>query len=397
MSSPNTMSRSPKCLVAFVLEQTLGHVTHSENMERLAPERLSQSRVADSITIEFLPVPFESDRFGRLPGWSNWTVRASVRAGWILRAATRRNRRSFDAIFIHTQVPATLLRRRMSKTPTVVSLDATPRQYDALGEFYQHAPGRRWAETLKNRLHRACFRRASHLVTWSSWARDDLVSSYGIDAGRISVIPPGVDVDRWTPRFTGDTGGSPLQVLFVGGDLQRKGGQLLIEACQRLRADPSLPQFELHLVTNAEVVGDEPGVTVHRGLTPNSAGLIERFRSADVFCLPTFGDCLPMVLAEAGACGLPIVSTEVGAISEIVQHGETGLLIPPGDGEGLFQSLHRLLLDSDLRERYGRAARDLVLTEHNAGINVGRIIDLVADAAKHVSTPPSLGAGVGHG
>ena len=112
--------------------------------------------------------------------------------------------------------------------------------------------------------------------------------------------------------------------------MRRKGGDLLIEAVRALRAEDSLPIVELHLVTGAEV-SEEPGVFVHRGLTANSHRLIEQYHLADIFCLPTLGDCLPMVLAEAAAAGLPLVSTDVGAIHEIVVPGVTGALVPPGD------------------------------------------------------------------
>ena len=75
------------------------------------------------------------------------------------------------------------------------------------------------------------------------------------------------------------------------------------------------------------------------GSGPNSPELIELYHGADVFCLPTLGDCLPMVLSEAGAVGLPLVSTDVGAISEIVRDGETGLLVPVGDADALAAAL----------------------------------------------------------
>ena len=66
------------------------------------------------------------------------------------------------------------------------------------------------------------------------------------------------------------------------------------------------------------------------------------------------GDCLPMVLSEAGAVGLPLVSTDVGAISEIVRDGETGLLVPVDDVGALAAALHRLADDPDAAPPHGR-------------------------------------------
>lgn len=171
-----------------------------------------------------------------------------------------------------------------------------------------------------------------------------------------------------------------LEVLFVGGDLTRKGGDLLIEACARLRGRADLPEFVLHLVTGA-TVEPAPGVVVHHGLTANSPELIARFHAADVFALPTLGDCLPLVLAEAGAAGLPMVSTDVGAIGEIVVPGVTGELVRPGNVDDLTEALARLLGDRDVRRAYGDNARRLVEQEHDARANTTKLLALLATIA----------------
>ncbi len=80
-------------------------------------------------------------------------------------------------------------------------------------------------------------------------------------------------------------------------------------------------------------------------MQPNSPELIDLYHRSDVFCLPTMGDCLPMVLSEAGAAGLPLVSTAVGAISEIVRDGDTGYLVTPGDVPTLTGRLRDLVVD----------------------------------------------------
>ena len=169
-------------------------------------------------------------------------------------------------------------------------------------------------------------------------------------------------------------------MLFVGGDLARKGGDLLVSVAGKLRDDPSIPDFEVHLCTTAEVE-DRPGIVIHRGLTANSPELIEQYQLADVFCLPTLGDCLPMVLAEAGAAGLPLVSTDVGAISGIVREGETGHLIEPRSGEQLTAALTHLLTDAAARRSYGEAASALIHAEHDAAKNAGRIVEVLRAAA----------------
>ena len=362
----------------FALEQTLGHITHGKNLSALVPED-------DSVEAVFLPIDDALDGVWRhVPGWSNWTVRSGVRARRMLRTLFRDPwMHRPDALFVHSQVPAVLLGRWMTRIPTVVSLDATPLQYDALGEFYRHDVGSGPTERLKKWANERCFRRAAHIVTWSEWAKRGLVADYRVEAARITVIAPGVDVGRWAAPGRDEGVSGPIRVLFVGGDLERKGGRLLLEAARRLRAEQAergdIPAFEICLVTPTPV-DEEEGLVVHAGLTANSPELIEQYHLADIFCLPTQGDCLPMVLAEAGAAGLPLISTDVGAISEIVRDGETGCLIPPDDLDALVGALRKLLVDAAFRRSCGTEARRLVEQSHDAQVNAGAILGVMRAA-----------------
>lgn len=358
--------------VGFVLEQTLGHVTHAQNLRSIIPPD-------GAIAPRWAEVAWEIPSWGRaMPPVRNWTVRAGVRAR---RAIARLDRETpLDALFVHTQVPAVLAADWMARIPTVVSVDATPIQYDELGEHYGHARGAPAVERLKYLANRRCFDRAAHLVTWSDWAKQGLVDRYDVPPGKVTVIAPGVDVDAWTTGAPGPVGG-PIRLLFVGGDLHRKGGNDLLAAFRSLRARRADLEVELHLVTKTPVAA-EPGVVVHHGLGPNSAELRALYGRADIFCLPTSGDCLPMVLSEAGACGLPLVSTAVGAIPEIVRDGETGLLVPPRDRAALTAALERLVVDGALRRRLGEQASALVRRDYDARANAGRLVDLLATVAR---------------
>jgi glycosyltransferase involved in cell wall biosynthesis len=358
--------------VAFVLEQTLGHITHAANLRALVG-------ASDEISPVFAPIEYDVDGWpGRVPGYSNWTVRAGVRARRAIRAIRRDG--PIDAMFVHTQVPAILIPDVVRRIPTVVSLDATPIQYDELGEHYGHGTGGARAERLKWRANRDCFAAARAVVTWAEWTKCGLVDRYEVPADKVTVIPPGVDPGTWVartePRGTDD---APVRVLFVGGDLARKGGLTLIEAMRRLRS--AGVAVELDLVTRDEVAA-EPGIRVHHGLGPNSPGLIQLYQRADVFCLPTLGDCLPMVLSEAGAVGLPLVSTDVGAISEIVRPERTGLLVPPDDPEALAIALGRLAGDPGMRRKLGEEARRVVTAEYDAAANAERLIELLVAVAR---------------
>jgi glycosyltransferase involved in cell wall biosynthesis len=305
-------------------------------------------------------------------------VRAGLRARQAVAGITRQTH--LDALFFHTQVPAVLSSNWVRRIPSVVSLDATPIQYDSLGQFYSHQQGSAWLEHLKWKLNRDCFRAARQIVAWSQWAKQGLVDDYEVSAEKVTVIPPGVNAADWVcpmPRRPHDR---PVKILFVGADLERKGGLLLLEAFRALRPIG----VELHLVTRSKLP-EEPGLFSYTQMQPNSAALKQLYYESDIFCLPTYGDCLPMVLSEAGAAGLPVVSTRVAGIPEIVEDGTTGFLVPTGDVPALTDALKSLVRNPQLRLVQGQRAVDVVTREFDAQRNARRLLTLlkqVADTAR---------------
>jgi glycosyltransferase involved in cell wall biosynthesis len=295
-----------------------------------------------------------------------------------------------DALFFHTQVPAILAQRWLRKIPGIVSLDATPRQYDELGAFYKHEQGPAWLEAWKWRLNRDCFRSARRLVAWAEWTKVGLVQGYEVPADKITVIPPGVNVHEWRRPMPRVPHAGPIKILFVGGDLERKGGLLLLKAFRALRhlgpehLGPEHSGLELHLVTK-DRLAPEPDVFIYNNLEANSQPLKDLYHACDIFALPTFGDCLPMVLSEAGASGMAIISTNVAAIPEIVRNGETGLTVPSGDIVSLTQALRDLVTNPDYRMTLGERAMDHVTRHYDAPTNASRLLGLLkaeANAAR---------------
>jgi glycosyltransferase involved in cell wall biosynthesis len=353
--------------LAFVLEQTLGHITHSANLRAA----LSDDPAA---RISWLPIEHQSrNRWGRLPLISrNWTVASSLMARRELSRLARQG--PIDAYFFHTQVTALGALDLMRERPTILSLDATPLGFDTIGEAYGHRAGGSLAG-VKHRLTRTLFRRAAGFVTWSAWAKRSLVDDYGIAAGRVSVIPPGTDLSLWATERPARSADEPMRLLFVGGDFTRKGGADLLEACAPLLGD----RCELHVVTR-EAVAPRPGLVVHHGVAPNSPALRRLFAAADAFALPTHADGLPMAIMEAMAAGLPVISTPVGSIAEAVEPGVTGYLTPPGAVGDLRAAVTTLVEQPDLRRRMGQTARSIAERRYDAHANARRVRDLLLDA-----------------
>ena len=303
-------------------------------------------------------------------------MRSGLRARRLLATLARETR--LDVLFFHTQVPAVLCTDWIRRTPSVVSLDATPIQFDELGASYNHETGPAWLEQIKWKLNVDCFEAARHIVAWSTWTKDGLVKDYGVNPDKISIIAPGVTVSEWVvpDRYEGEARKGPVKILFVGGNLERKGGSLLVQAFRALKS----LNVELHLVTR-DKLASEPGLFVYNDVKPNSDILKKMYRACDIFCLPTFGDSMPMVLSEAGAAGLPLVSTRLAAIPDIVIDGQTGLLVPVGDVAALTEALRTLVEQPQLRRSLGVQAAQYV-TEHFDSVN--RTQELL-DLLKHVA------------
>jgi len=366
---------------AFVMEQALGHITHYRNL------RAFTDRQPDIAPV-WLPIPFEVSGLTRLVPLlrNNWSVRASWRARVALNRIPAGT--SLDAALFHTQVTSLFSIKFMKRVPSLISLDATPINYDTVGQHYGHrAAGGGLLDRKKYDMNRRAFHAAARLVTWSEWARQSLVEDYGVDGSRIRVLPPGasrpyfqIGQTRSAAAPAAQTG--RVRMLFVGADFRRKGGPTLLEAMAgRLGS-----LCELHVVTQSELVVP-PNVIVHRGLQANSPELLRQFAEADLFVLPTHADCLSLVLMEAAAAGLPVITTNVGALSEGLVPDRSGLLIPPGDTRALQAALTVMVDDPGRRQRMGRAGHAFALQKFDAESNNRLMLDHIGEVARSGTHP----------
>jgi glycosyltransferase involved in cell wall biosynthesis len=357
------------------MEQTLGHVTHYQNLSS-AVQRQSALRAT------WVLVPFQTAGLERLvPGYAtNWSLRASYRARRELGRALAA--RPHDALFFHTQVTSLFSLGLMRRVPSVISLDATPINYDSVAAAYGHRPASgTWLDARKHERNRSAFHAAAALVTWSEWAKASLVADYAVAPEKVNVLAPGAARPFFQIGLERDrraTPGRPVRLLFVGGDFVRKGGPLLLEALRAMRPSQA---FELHVVSG-HPVPEAPGLVVHREVLPNSPTLYRLFRDADAFVLPSRGECLSVALMEAAAAGLPLITTDVGALREAARDGENAIVVPADDGVGLRRALEAIVDDGALRARLGEAGHALATAKFDAERNDQRIVELVARIAR---------------
>jgi len=211
----------------------------------------------------------------------------------------------------------------------------------------------------------------------------------------------GVDLERFRqrePRVPRSTGEAP-SILAVGRLVQKKGFAILIRACAELRNQGV--RFQCRIVGDGEQRAEllELIASLNAGAVVELAGALPQDRilplyaQADVVALPCVQDqdgnrdALPTTLLEALACGLPVVSTPVVGVPEIVIDGQNGRLVPEGDVAALAAALKELLLSAELRERFGRAGR--LRAEHCFDLrqNVRALRELFPSPAR---TPPKF-------
>jgi glycosyltransferase involved in cell wall biosynthesis len=195
------------------------------------------------------------------------------------------------------------------------------------------------------------YRGAASIFSMSAFAARSLVQDYGVDAARVRVVGAGPNVAPGAPSAR-DARGAPA-ILFVGRRFAPKGGPDLLEAFAHVRR--SEPRATLWIVSQDAPARLPEGAISHGPL--DAAALAPLFAQATIFALPTLREAFGLAFLEAMAFGLPVVATEVGALPEIVAHGETGLLVPPRDPAALAAACTAFLSDPAGARRFGEAGR----------------------------------------
>src|SRR3954452_23092073 len=225
-----------------------------------------------------------------------------------------------------------------------------------------HAHGGNIQFWLTTPWRRALFRLAmlpAHRVV-AVWGAGERSLRRVLPHDRVALIDNGVPLgDHAEP----ERGHVPPRVLYVGLLTPRKGVLDLLEASRLLRKRGVA--HELWLLGGTPDEGPAAEAEVRASLDGTARLLGTRppeempaaFAVADVFCLPSWWEAMPLSVLEAMAGGLPVVATDVGGIGRAVADGVTGFVVPPQEPERLAARLEQLLGDADLRRRMGEAGR----------------------------------------
>jgi glycosyltransferase involved in cell wall biosynthesis len=358
----------------FVNENIGGHATmHLHLREALARD--------SDVDASFIDVPAASGLRrligARVPGLAGLDLDLQpLRAQLALSAHVRRRVHQhvpdFDVIHVYSVNAGLWLTDVLRATPSVVATDST-NELNAFG-LPQRSPTR-WTGPMlapTRVVERRVYEAATLVVAQSEWVADSLMHDYGVPAAKLRVIPPGVAVPALAPRRVPD---GPPQITFVGTSMARKGGAQLLGVYRRALRGRAV----LNLVTR-EGVAPEAGVRVFGDFHPGDPRLDELLAGTAVFALPSTVDKSSYAVLEAMARGVPVVTTRMAALPELVPDGVAGRLVDIDDDDELTNVLVELLDDESQRLRLGAAARARVLDRFDARVIAARTVEVLEEA-----------------
>lgn len=228
-------------------------------------------------------------------------------------------------------------------------------------------------------------RRASFVACISNWHRTFYQSISARPERDYPVIRCGVDTQSFAPRSeTADP--PPAVLLAVGRLVAKKGFDLLVDAMPAIsRRHPDLKLWIAgdgpeKAALEKKVAASPARESIQLLGRRSSPQVRELMSQASLFALPckTAGDGdrdgIPVVLMEAMACGLPVICGDLPAIRELVEDGQTGLMVPPNNTDALAQAVLNLLENNVLRRTLAEAGRNRVVGEFSTGRNIDRLV-----------------------
>lgn len=204
---------------------------------------------------------------------------------------------------------------------------------------------------------------------------------------RLRIVHCGIDTERF-PEPTPISNGAP-RLISIGRFSEQKGQLALIEAMAlvvKMQPDAHLTligEGEFRPRLEAAIKEAGLGANIHLTGWLSEAQIREQFAQAQALILPSFAEGLPMVIMEAMAAGRPVIATYIAGIPELVQHGETGWLVPAGDPAALADAVDVLgHTDETTLTRMGQKGRARVLERHDATREAAKLARLFDAASK---------------
>jgi len=204
-------------------------------------------------------------------------------------------------------------------------------------------------------------RLADHICVASSFTKQTLIEN-GVDAGKISLIPYGVNTSLYSPSHTSRSEQGPLRIVWVGSLVQRKGLSYALDAIARF--SPRQVEFVVcgRGFADTELLRRHasPNLQIKTGLSTSL--IVEELRRADLFLLPSLVEGFGLSIIEAMSCGVPVITTAHTCGQDLIKDGVNGFIVPVRSADQIALTLEKVLKHRDMLTVLGREARLTALT-----------------------------------
>jgi colanic acid/amylovoran biosynthesis glycosyltransferase len=229
---------------------------------------------------------------------------------------------------------------------------------------------------------------AKFIVCISHYCKSQLMLFSDVeDWHKLKIVHCGVDVDQYAMPLVKPTTDSsqPVKLLYVGRLAAEKGVPVLLRSLISLKNDGH--RFHLTLLgdgperTALEMEVKENGLTemVHFAGFASQETVRDTLQNSDVFILPSFAEGVPVSLMEAMACGVPVIGTNVGGVTELIEHGVSGMVVAPSDDVALQNAILSYIKHPELRETIRITARNTIESNFNFRIEVNKLEHLIKE------------------
>jgi len=234
--------------------------------------------------------------------------------------------------------------------------------------------GWRLDEKIKRALFVACI---------SNYCRSQAMIFGSIDTWKkIYIVHCGVEPDLFTPVTHQGLG---LRLLYLGRLSAVKGLPILLESIAQLKE--SFPELSLDVVGDGEERAKLEDMVTQLGIKDNvrfvgyqsQAQVRERLKNIDIYVLPSFAEGVSVSLMEAMAAGIPVVTTQIAGVNELVENGVSGYIVPAGNPIHLAEKIEILIKDANLRNQFGVVGRAKVEKEFNLNDEANWLVRIIKE------------------
>lgn len=274
--------------------------------------------------------------------------------------------------------------------PVVYMTDATFRQLQGYYTSFSNLAGYNRRQGIA--LDKRAFHNAAHCMLASGWCKNSAITDYGIEAGKISVVPFGANMDivPATQELSFDYSGT-CRLLFLGVEWERKGGEIALTAFRLLQQKGLNPVLHIigcvppHNISNEQNIINIPFLDKNK--PEDFQQLHNIFLQTDFLLLPTRAECAGIVFCEASAYGIPSITTDTGGVTTYVKNGVNGFLLPVEAGgeehAGIIEGLCRNVTEMQLLKKGCRNKYEEVLNWDRWGLEFKRIAETLIQAKTH--------------